>query len=338
MFTEGGRFACRSGIDWEDGMIARRDHGLHLGLAAVLLAGLAGCTSSMEDAAKQELKANPVAGTSAEQVQTAAATAAASTLPAPVDPNAAAVPAPIIPGTQTPAPIPTFKAVALLASPGATPSAVAMAAGQENVAIQTAAMPSSTTAVTTLPMSTDTADPAVLPPEVTAQQTIVPVTKPAGAALAYASPSATTSLAALDSQFDTTPPGPPPSLAQEPASSGPTVINALIKKYAALYQMPEELIHRVVKRESTYKPTAYNNGHYGLMQIKYSTAKSMGYTGPASGLFDAETNLKYAIKYLKGAWLVAEKSHDGAVSHYSRGFYYDAKRKGMLHVLQPDFM
>lgn len=320
-------------------MIARRDHGLYLGLAAVLLAGLTGCSSSMEDAARQELKANPVAGTSAEQVQTAAAAAAAaSTLPAPVDPAAAAVPAPIVPGTQTPAPIPTFKAVAL-ANPGATPTAMAMAAGQENVAIQTAAMPSSPTTVTTLPMSTDTADPAVLPPEVTAQQTVVPVAKPAGAALAYASPSAPTSLAALDSQFDITPPAPPPSaLSTEPTPSGPTVINALIKKYAAIYQMPESLIHRVVKRESTYKPTAYNNGHYGLMQIKYSTAKSMGYTGPASGLFDAETNLKYAIKYLKGAWLVADKNHDGAVEHYSQGYYYDAKRKGMLHVLQPDFM
>ncbi|MCA1968128.1 MAG: lytic transglycosylase domain-containing protein [Rhizobium sp.] len=318
-------------------MIAKRDHGLHLGLAVVLLAGLAGCTSSMEEAAKQELKANPVAGSAAGQVQTASAEAA-STLPAPVDPNAVAEPAPIIPGTATPAPIPTFKAVALT-NAAATPAAQAMAAGQENIAIQTAAMPSSPNTVTTLPMSTDTADPAVLPPEVTAQQTIVPVAKPAGGALAYASPSAATSLAALDSQFDVTPPGPAPVIeATKPATSGPTVINALIKKYAAIYQMPESLIHRVVNRESTYKPTAYNNGHYGLMQIKYATAKSMGYDGPASGLFDAETNLKYAIKYLKGAWLVADKSHDGAVRHYSRGFYYDAKRKGMLHVLQPNFM
>lgn len=334
---EGARFACSSGIDWEFGMIAKRDHGLHLGLAVVLLAGLAGCTSSMEEAAKQELKANPVAGSAAGQAQTASAEAA-STLPAPVDPNAVAEPAPIIPGTATPAPIPTFKAVALT-NAAATPAAQAMAAGQENIAIQTAAMPSSPNTVTTLPLSTDTADPAVLPPEVTAQQTIVPVAKPAGGALAYASPSAATSLAALDSQFDVTPPGPAPLMeATKPATSGPTVINALIKKYAAIYQMPESLIHRVVNRESTYKPTAYNNGHYGLMQIKYATAKSMGYDGPASGLFDAETNLKYAIKYLKGAWLVADKSHDGAVRHYSRGFYYDAKRKGMLHVLQPDFM
>ncbi|GLR21312.1 hypothetical protein GCM10007920_10980 [Ciceribacter naphthalenivorans] len=311
---------------------------MHLGLAAVLLATLAGCTSGMEDAAKQELKANPVAGTAVQTQQQQQAAIAASTLPAPVDPNAPVVPAPIIPGTTTVAPIPTFKAVALAAS-GATPAAMAMAAGQENVAIQTAAMPASGNAVTTLPMSTDTADPAVLPAEVTAQQAIVPLAKPGTDALAYAAPSAATSLSALDSQFDVTSPRPVPGINPiQPATSGPTVINALIKKYAAIYQVPEALIHRVVNRESTYKPTAYNNGHYGLMQIKYATAKSMGYEGPASGLFDAETNLKYAIKYLKGAWLVADKDHDGAVRHYARGFYYDAKRKGMLHVLQPGFM
>ncbi|NML73138.1 lytic transglycosylase domain-containing protein [Rhizobium sp. S-51] len=321
-------------------MIVKRDRRLELGLASILLAGLSACTSGMEDAAKQELKANPVAGTPAAQMQQqqqAAAAAANATLPAPVDPNVPTEPAPIVPGTATPAPIPTFKIVAL-GTAATTPTAMAMAAGEEKVAMQTAAMPASPDAVTSLPMSTDTADPAILPPEVTVAQTIVPTAKPAGAALAYAAPSATTSLAALDNQFDVSAPAAVQTLeleADKPETTGPTVINALIKKYAAIYQMPEALIHRVVKRESTYKPSAYNNGHYGLMQIKYSTAKSMGYEGPASGLFDAETNLKYAIKYLKGAWLVADNSHDQAVNLYARGYYYDAKRKGMLHVLQP---
>lgn len=52
------------------------------------------------------------------------------------------------------------------------------------------------------------------------------------------------------------------------------------------------------------------------------------------GLFDAETNLKYAVKYLRGAWLVADSNRDNAVRLYARGYYYDAKRKGMLHVLR----
>jgi soluble lytic murein transglycosylase-like protein len=101
-----------------------------------------------------------------------------------------------------------------------------------------------------------------------------------------------------------------------------------------MYNVPEDLVHRVVQRESRYNPGAYNGGHFGLMQIKHATARSMGFDGPASGLFDAETNLKYAVKYLRGAWLVADNNRDNAVRLYARGYYYDAKRKGMLHVLR----
>ena len=70
------------------------------------------------------------------------------------------------------------------------------------------------------------------------------------------------------------------------------------------------------------------------MQILPSTARSMGYQGANTGLLDAETNLKYAVKYLRGAYLVADKNHDQAVRLYARGYYFDAKRKGMLDVLK----
>ena len=46
--------------------------------------------------------------------------------------------------------------------------------------------------------------------------------------------------------------------------------------------------------------------------------------------WDADTNLKYAVRYLRGAWLIADGSQDNAVKHYSRGYYYEAKRRGML--------
>jgi soluble lytic murein transglycosylase-like protein len=118
--------------------------------------------------------------------------------------------------------------------------------------------------------------------------------------------------------------------AEQPFKKSGTPIDALITKYASLYGIPESLLHRVVRRESTYNPRAFNRGHYGLMQIKYSTAKSMGYEGPAEGLFDAETNIKYAGKYLRGAWMVADDKNDGAVRLYAAGYYYHAKRKGLL--------
>ncbi len=107
-------------------------------------------------------------------------------------------------------------------------------------------------------------------------------------------------------------------------------VDRLISKYAALYEVPEALVRRVVKRESNFFPGAYSKGHWGLMQIKHGTARGMGYDGPAKGLLDAETNLKYAVKYLRGAWLVSRGSEDRAVGFYSRGYYYDAKRMGLL--------
>lgn len=114
------------------------------------------------------------------------------------------------------------------------------------------------------------------------------------------------------------------------APSGRPEIDRLIEKYALVYEVPVDLVRRVVKRESTFNPNAYNNGHWGLMQIKHATARGMGYQGPARGLLDPETNLKYAVKYLRGAYMVAGGNHDRADRMYQRGYYYDAKRAGLL--------
>ena len=107
-------------------------------------------------------------------------------------------------------------------------------------------------------------------------------------------------------------------------------LRRLIDKYATEYQVPVDLVHRVIIRESRHRPGARNGPYYGLMQMLPATARGMGYKGGASGLLDAETNLKYGVKYLRGAYLVADGNHDAAVKWYSRGYYYEAKRKGLL--------
>ena len=104
----------------------------------------------------------------------------------------------------------------------------------------------------------------------------------------------------------------------------------LVTQYANLYDMPESLIHRIIRRESGYNPAARNGPYYGLMQILPQTAGTMGYSGPASGLLDAETNLRYAGAYLRGAWLVSGDDEDAAVMWYAKGYYYEAKRQGLL--------
>ncbi|OBZ93027.1 lytic transglycosylase [Pararhizobium polonicum] len=162
----------------------------------------------------------------------------------------------------------------------------------------------------------DTGEPVGLE-NLVANHMIVPMPKPSIGASAYAM--AKSIPASL-------------GMVEKPTSSRPE-LDRLIAYYAKLNNIPEELVHRVVKRESTYNPRAYHAGNYGLMQIRYNTAKGLGYEGPAEGLFDAETNLKYATKYLAGAWMVADNQNDGAVKLYASGYYYHAKRKGLLETL-----
>jgi hypothetical protein len=109
-------------------------------------------------------------------------------------------------------------------------------------------------------------------------------------------------------------------------------LDTLIARYAQHYEVPVDLVRRVVKRESTFDPGQRNGPYWGLMQIRHDTAQGMGYRGPASGLLDAETNLKYAVRYLRGAYLVADGNFDQAVGFYARGYYFDATRRGMLEA------
>lgn len=117
---------------------------------------------------------------------------------------------------------------------------------------------------------------------------------------------------------------------REVAAAPQGSVDALIVHYAGVYEVPVDLVRRVVKRESNFNPKARNRIYWGLMQIRHDTAQTMGYRGAASGLLDAGTNLKYAVKYLRGAYITAGGNHDRAVRFYASGYYYDAKRKGLL--------
>ena len=122
-----------------------------------------------------------------------------------------------------------------------------------------------------------------------------------------------------------------PPVDRAPMAPGATPeMLALVARYADIHDIPESLLHRVIQRESGYNPAARNGPYYGLMQILPQTAGTMGYRGTPEGLLDAETNLQYAGKYLRGAWLVSGGSEDRAVMWYAKGYYYEAKRLGLL--------
>ncbi len=107
-------------------------------------------------------------------------------------------------------------------------------------------------------------------------------------------------------------------------------LRALINTYADRYAVPRALVQQVVVRESTHRPDARNGIYRGLMQLAPATARSMGYKGKNNGLLDAETNLRFGVKYLRGAWLISDGSYDQAIKHYSRGYWDEAKRRDML--------
>lgn len=107
-------------------------------------------------------------------------------------------------------------------------------------------------------------------------------------------------------------------------------LRALINKWADHYEMPRALLHKLAIRESTHRPWARNGPYWGLLQILPQTARTMGFRGEPADLLDAETNLKYAGKYLRGAWLLSDGDHQTAIMWYAKGYYYEAKRRGML--------
>lgn len=107
-------------------------------------------------------------------------------------------------------------------------------------------------------------------------------------------------------------------------------LRAQINHWADHHEIPRELVHRLAVRESTHRPWAVNRPYYGLLQILPATARSMGFEGQPEDLLDADTNLQFAGKYLRGAWLISDGSQDMAVKHYSRGYWKEAKRRGML--------
>jgi soluble lytic murein transglycosylase-like protein len=103
--------------------------------------------------------------------------------------------------------------------------------------------------------------------------------------------------------------------------------DALVATHAKANDLPEALVHRVIVRESGYRPSLVSHGNIGLMQIKLGTARSLGYTGTAEGLRDPETNLTWAVKYLAGAYRAANGDHKRAIHYYASGYYFAAKRQ-----------
>ncbi|MCA0342883.1 MAG: transglycosylase SLT domain-containing protein [Proteobacteria bacterium] len=109
------------------------------------------------------------------------------------------------------------------------------------------------------------------------------------------------------------------------AVSGKGPYGAIIARYAATYGVPVSLAHAVIRIESNYRVNARGSaGEIGLMQIKPATARGLGYSGSAAGLFNPETNIRYGMKYLGMAHRLGGGSTCGTILKYNAG--HGAKR------------
>jgi hypothetical protein len=114
----------------------------------------------------------------------------------------------------------------------------------------------------------------------------------------------------------------------------PATFDQMIAREAGIHGVPEAFVHRIVMRESRYHPRLVRNHCFGLMQIKYATAREMGYRGDARGLLDPQTNLTYAVPYLANAYRLADGNEDSATALFSSGYYAVAKHKKMQGLLR----
>jgi soluble lytic murein transglycosylase-like protein len=103
-----------------------------------------------------------------------------------------------------------------------------------------------------------------------------------------------------------------------PAFSSP--YDTIISKYARSYGVPVSLAKAVVQIESSYRPNLRGKaGEIGLMQVKLSTARGMGYTGSAKGLYNPDTNIRYGMKYLAMAHKIGGRTTCGTILRYNAG-------------------
>ncbi len=102
--------------------------------------------------------------------------------------------------------------------------------------------------------------------------------------------------------------------------SGRSRFSSLIAKHASNNGVPVSLAHAVVSIESNYRPGIRGGaGEIGLMQIKPATARMMGFRGSTKALYNPDTNLKYGMKYLAGAYRMSGGTVCGTVLRYNAG-------------------
>ena len=93
-------------------------------------------------------------------------------------------------------------------------------------------------------------------------------------------------------------------------------IYELVRRYAGLFSLEEELVNAVIKVESDYDPSAVSSkGAQGLMQLIPETARDMEVENP----FDMEENIRGGSRYLRLMLDMFAGNLDLALAAYNAG-------------------
>ncbi|WP_057763901.1 lytic transglycosylase domain-containing protein [Cytobacillus praedii] len=92
--------------------------------------------------------------------------------------------------------------------------------------------------------------------------------------------------------------------------------NEIIEKAAAHYNIPEKLLHSVIKQESNFNPNAVSYaGASGLMQLMPETARGLG----VKNVFDPQENVFGGAKYLRQMLNKYDENIELALAAYNAG-------------------
>jgi soluble lytic murein transglycosylase-like protein len=85
-----------------------------------------------------------------------------------------------------------------------------------------------------------------------------------------------------------------------PMSASQSPYADIIQHASNEFNVPPDWIAAVISTESAWNPEAYAPGEdsYGLMQVRYVTAKGLGFSGDANELFDPDLNIHLGTKLL----------------------------------------
>ncbi|MFI4995749.1 MAG: lytic transglycosylase domain-containing protein [Hyphomicrobiales bacterium] len=102
--------------------------------------------------------------------------------------------------------------------------------------------------------------------------------------------------------------------------TGRGLYREVVKAAAERAGLPSEIVDAVIRTESGYNPNVTGAvGEIGLMQVRPSTARMLGFSGTLEELREPRTNIGLGVAYLAGAWRLAKGDICTAVMKYRAG-------------------